>query len=38
LELITKQCECVIMPTGEYLAADNNSGRLSRWLSKRLKS
>jgi hypothetical protein len=38
LELITNQCQCVIIPTGQYLAADNNTGRLDRWLSRRVDS
>lgn len=35
LELITNQCQCVILPTGQYVVADNNTGRLDRWLSRR---
>jgi hypothetical protein len=36
LELTTEQCQCVILPTGEYVAAENNTGRLTRWVSTRL--
>jgi hypothetical protein len=32
LTLTTKQCSCVILPDGRYVAAENNTGRLSRWL------
>lgn len=34
LQLITKACQCVILPNGKFAAAENNSGRLSRWLLK----
>ena len=36
LELTTLECACVILPTGEYAVAENNSGRLSRWLENKL--
>ena len=35
LKLTTEQCQCVILPTGEYVAAENNTGRLTRWISAR---
>lgn len=34
LGLVTEMCQCVILPTGQYVAAENNSGRLSRWIEK----
>ena len=34
LELTTTKCLCVIMPDGRYLAADDNTGRFSRWMMK----
>jgi len=36
LQLITEQCQCAILPTGEFIAAENNSGRLSRWIARKL--
>ncbi|ODB85970.1 hypothetical protein A3195_09865 [Candidatus Thiodiazotropha endoloripes] len=36
LKLTTEECQCVILPTGEYVAAENNTGRLTRWISSRL--
>lgn len=35
LKLTTEHCQCVILPTGEYVAAENNTGRLTRWISAR---
>lgn len=32
LQLTTIQCDCVILPDGRRIAAENNTGRLSRWL------
>lgn len=32
LVLNTIQCQTVILPDGRYIAAENNSGRLERWL------
>lgn len=38
LRLTTECCQCAILPTGEYIAAENNTGRLFRWIeSKKLK-
>jgi hypothetical protein len=34
LILITEMCQCAILPTGQYVAGDNNFGRLSRWIEK----
>lgn len=31
--LITQQCRCCILPDGRFVAADDNSGRLTRWVS-----
>jgi len=33
LRLITSDCLSAILPTGEYVAAENNTGRLTRWLA-----
>jgi hypothetical protein len=30
--LTTEQCQCAILSDGRYVAAENNSGRLTRWL------
>lgn len=32
LELLTDQCQAVILPDGSYVAAENKSGRLTRWV------
>ncbi len=34
LVLITEKCECVILPDGKFVAGENNSGRLTRWVDK----
>lgn len=34
LELTTVQCVCMILPDGRYIAADNNTGRLTRWVNR----
>ncbi|MEU0303381.1 DUF6602 domain-containing protein [Streptomyces sp. NPDC006175] len=36
LELVTKKCQLVILPTGEYVAAENSTGRLDRWILRRI--
>ncbi|MFH9962796.1 hypothetical protein ACH4PR_15595 [Streptomyces mirabilis] len=36
LKLITKKCQLAILPTGEYIAAENSTGRLDRWISRRI--
>jgi hypothetical protein len=36
LKLITKECQLAILPTGEYIAAENSTGRLDRWISRRI--
>jgi len=36
LQLITQKCQCVILPNGKFAAAENNSGRLTRWLMKNI--
>jgi hypothetical protein len=36
LKLIAKQCDTAILPTGEYVAAENSTGRLTRWISRRI--
>ncbi|MDI1327530.1 MAG: hypothetical protein PSV23_12125 [Brevundimonas sp.] len=32
LELLTTECACAILPDGRRIAAENNTGRLKRWL------
>lgn len=34
LKLITQKCECVLLPDAKYVAAENNTGRLTRWVEK----
>ena len=34
LELTTKFCRCLITPDGRFLAADDDSGRFSRWVER----
>jgi hypothetical protein len=36
LQLITKECQPVILPNGKFAAAENNTGRLTRWLMKNI--
>lgn len=36
LQLITEKCQPAILPNGQYIAAENNSGRLTRWLFKNI--
>lgn len=38
LELITEECQCAIMPNGKFVAAENNTGRFTRWILKNVKS
>jgi hypothetical protein len=33
-ELATVSCQCAILPNGDYVAADNNTGRLTRWIAR----
>lgn len=37
LKLTTEKCECVISPTEGFLAAENNTGRLTRWVVENIK-
>lgn len=37
LKLIAKKCQLAILPTGEYVAAENSTGRLNRWVSRRIE-
>jgi hypothetical protein len=37
LELIAKQCDLALLPTGEYVAAENSTGRLNRWVTRRIE-
>lgn len=34
IRLITEQCNIVVMPGGRFVAADNSTGRLTRWMEK----
>lgn len=34
LQLTTSQCQVVALPDGRFVAANNNTGRLTRWLDK----
>ena len=34
LTLVSENLACVVMPDGRFIVADNNSGRLERWLLK----
>ena len=34
LRLITYDCTCAILPDGRFVVADNNTGRLTRWINK----
>lgn len=36
--LLTQRCRCVILPDGRYMAAEDNSGRLSRWVAQFVNS
>lgn len=36
LRLLTQKCQTLIMPDGNYYAADNKTGRLTRWSEKNL--
>jgi len=36
LELISENCQCAILPTGQCVAGENNTGRLSRWIGRQL--
>jgi hypothetical protein len=33
LELITEDCQCLVLADGQFVAAENNTGRLTRWLA-----
>lgn len=37
LQLITEECQCIILPNGEFIAGENNTGRLTRWLERWLE-
>jgi hypothetical protein len=34
LKLTTRECLCAILPNGRFAAAENNTGRFTRWLLK----
>jgi hypothetical protein len=38
LQLVTRECQCFILPTGEFVAAENNTGRLTRWIARQRTS
>jgi hypothetical protein len=38
LQLITRNCLCAVLPSDEYVAAENNAGRLTRWIAKQMTS
>ncbi|WKV72855.1 hypothetical protein AW27_015740 [Streptomyces sp. PCS3-D2] len=38
LKLIAKKCQLAILPTGEYVAAENSTGRLDRWVFRRIEN
>ena len=38
LQLITKECQCAILPDGRFVAAENNTGRFTRWALKKIIS
>jgi hypothetical protein len=38
LQLITRNCLCAVLPSGEYVAAENSTGRLTRWIVKQMTS
>lgn len=38
LRLTTELCQCAILPTGEYIAAENNTGQLTKWMANFLSS
>lgn len=37
IQLLTKQCKCVIVPNYGYVAGDDNDGRLMFWVSEKMK-
>ena len=37
LQLTTYECQCVILPDGRFVVADNNTGRLTRWVKKQIE-
>jgi hypothetical protein len=37
LNLLTDQCECVILPDGRYIVGENKTGRLMRWVNQFIK-
>lgn len=36
LKLLTDQCQCVVLPSGKFVAGENKSGRLSNWMMKEI--
>lgn len=34
--LLTRMCQCAVLPDGRFVAGENVSGRFQRWLSRRL--
>lgn len=37
LRLLTDACQCVFLPSGQAVAGDNKTGRLSRWVMNEMK-
>lgn len=38
LKLIAKNCQLAILPTGEYVAAENSTERLDRWIYRQIEN
>ena len=38
LRLITEACVCAVLQNGQFVAAENNAGRFTRWLAKQMPS
>lgn len=36
LKLLTDQCQCAILPNGDFVAGENKSGRFTNWIMKEL--
>ena len=32
LKLLTNQCQCAVLPDGRFIAGENSSGRLTKWI------
>jgi hypothetical protein len=38
IELTTERCQCAILPSGDFVAGEDNSGRFTRWLQRQFSS